>query len=156
MTRRHPLHARRRPARGLGAVAAVMVLVLLATLAAAIVRLGWTEQVTFAQDVDSARAHQTASAGIQWGLYQVLRGSWSACATATQTLDLRSQMGHLVTVTCTYDDFSEGETAEGAPRSVRVYSVTATACNGASVCPDSSRVGSAGYVERKRVVQVTN
>lgn len=156
MTRRHPRHARHRRARGLGAVAAVMVLVLLATLAAAIVRLGWTEQVTFAQDVDSARATQTANAGIQWGLYQVLRGSWTACVSPTQTLDLRAQNGFIVTVTCAYDEFSEGETAEGAPRSLRVYSVTATACNGASTCPDSTRVGSPGYVERKRVVQVTN
>ncbi|MCH3786631.1 hypothetical protein LZB36_09350, partial [Campylobacter jejuni] len=60
----HDLHSPRPPrawrramgcgrisARGFGAVAAMIVLVLLATLAAAIVRLNWTQQMGSAQDI---------------------------------------------------------------------------------------------------------
>lgn len=147
-----------RRTRGLGMIAALVVLVLLASLAAAIVRLGWTQQTTLAQDIDSARAAQTAQAGIQWGLYQALPdgGSWNACATPTQTLDLRSQTGYMVTVTCAYTDFSEGERVEGAARVVRLFTIEATACSTSSACPDASRVASPHYVERRMRVQANN
>ena len=149
-----PQGARR--SQGLGMIAALVVLVLLASLAAAIVRLGWTQQTTLAQDIDSARASQTAHAGIQWGLYQVFKGSWSACASPTQTLDLRTQTGYMVTVTCAYTDYSEGESSEGVPQSVRLFTVEATACSTTSACPDASRVTSPHYVERRMRVQATN
>ena len=142
--------------QGLGAVAAMLVLVLLASLAAAIVRLGWTEQTLFAQDMDTSRAVQTANAGIQWGLYQVFKGSWSVCATPTQTIDLRSTTGMMVTVTCSYTDYSEGETSAGVPQSVRLYVLDAIACSTATSCPDNSRAGQPNYVERRMKVQVTN
>jgi len=142
--------------RGLGALAALVVLLLLSSLAAAIVRLGWTEQTHFAQDVDTSRAVQTANAGIQWGLYQVFKGSWSVCATPTQTLDLRSTTGFMVTVTCSYTDYSEGESSAGTPQNVRLYVLDATACNTATTCPDNSRAGQPNYVERRMRVQVTN
>lgn len=142
--------------RGLGAIAALVVLVLLASLAASIVRLGWTQQTTFAQDVDSSRAYQSAQAGMQWGLFQVFKGTWSACATPTQTLDLRAQTGYMVTVTCAFDDFNEGESSEGVNKSVRLYTLEATACTTSTACPDASRVPSPNYVERRMRVQVTD
>jgi len=149
-------HAGAPASRGLGAIAALVVLVLLASLAAAIVRLGWTQQTTIAQDVDSARASQTAQAGMQWGLYQVFKGSWSACATPTQTLDLRAQTGYMVTVTCAYTDYNEGESSEGVNKTVRLFTLEATACSTVTACPDATRVASPYYVERRMRVQVTN
>lgn len=153
-------HLRGRPSRGLGAIAALVVLVLLASLAGAIVRLGWTQQTTMAQDIDSARATQTANAGIQWGLYQVFKGSWTACATPTQTLDLRSQTGYMVTVTCAYTDYNEGENNDGSGnlsnRTVRLFTIEATACSTTTACPDATRVATPNYVERRMRVQVTN
>ena len=147
----------RAPARGLGVIAALVVLVLLSTLAAAVVRLTWTQQTTLAQDIDSARAFQGAYAGTQWGMYQALRGSWTTCAGATQTLDLRSSMGVRVTVSCTSDVYNEGETTAGAgtPLTVRLYTITAVACNGAAAtCPDNASVTRPNYVERMRVAKV--
>ena len=147
----------RSPARGLGVIAALVVLVLLSTLAAAVVRLTWTQQTTLAQDIDSARAFQGAYAGTQWGMFQALRGSWTTCAGATQTLDLRSSMGVRVTVSCTSDVYNEGETTAGTgtPLTVRLYTITAVACNGAAAtCPDNASVTRPNYVERMRVAKV--
>lgn len=147
----------RPPARGLGVIAALVVLVLLSTLAAAVVRLTWTQQTTLAQDIDSARAFQGAYAGTQWGMYQALKGSWTTCAGASQTLDLRSSMGVRVTVSCTSDVYNEGETTAGtgAPVTVRLYTITAVACNGAAAtCPDNASVTRPNYVERMRVAKV--
>jgi MSHA biogenesis protein MshP len=151
-----PLMRQAPASRGLGAIAALVVLVLLASISAAIVRLGWTQQTTFAQDIDSSRASQTAQAGIQWGLYQVFKGSWTACASPTQTLDLRTQTGFIVTVTCAYTDYNEGESSEGVSKSVRLFTVEATACTTSTACPDASSVASPNYVERRMRVQVTN
>jgi MSHA biogenesis protein MshP len=150
---------RLRRTRGLGVVAALLVLVMLSTLAAAIVRLTWTQQTTLAQDIDSARAAQAAYAGAQWGMYQALRGSWSTCAGLSQTLDLRSTMGSRVTVTCNSQTYNEGELADGsgAPQSVRIYTIAATACNGAAAtCPDNASVSRPNYVERMRMVTVSD
>lgn len=147
----------RAPARGLGVIAALVVLVLLSTLAAAVVRLTWTQQTTLAQDIDSARAFQGAYAGTQWGMYQALKGSWTTCAGVSQTLDLRSSMGVRVTVSCTSDLYNEGETTAGTgtPVTVRLYTITAVACNGAAAtCPDNASVTRPNYVERMRVAKV--
>lgn len=147
----------RAPARGLGVIAALVVLVLLSTLAAAVVRLTWTQQTTLAQDIDSARAFQGAYAGTQWGMYQALKGSWTTCAGVSQTLDLRSSMGVRVTVSCTSDVYNEGETTAGTgtPVTVRLYTITAVACNGAAAtCPDNASVTRPNYVERMRVAKV--
>lgn len=143
--------------RGLGVIAALVVLVLLSTLAAAVVRLTWTQQTTLAQDIDSARAFQGAYAGTQWGMYQALKGSWTTCAGVSQTLDLRSSMGVRVTVSCTSDLYNEGETTAGTgtPLTVRLYTITAVACNGAAAtCPDNASVTRPNYVERMRVAKV--
>ncbi|MEY2840369.1 MAG: hypothetical protein RJB60_2668 [Pseudomonadota bacterium] len=150
-------HASARASRGLGAIAALVVLVLLASLAAAIVRLGWTQQTTIAQDIDSARAAQSAQAGIQWGLYQVFKGSApGTCPAATQTLDLRSQTGYVVTVTCASSDYVEGESSATVDKTVRLFTLEATACTTTTACPDATRVASPYYVERRMRVQVTN
>lgn len=140
---------------GLGAVAAMLVLVLLAALAAAVVRLGWTQQVTFGQDINASRAVQATNAGVQWGFYQARRGIWtgSACNGASQTLDLRTDLGFRVTVSCstTADPYNEGEDSSGNPVTVRLYTVESIACNGSgTTCPDAASVGSPHYVERRR------
>ena len=149
------------PAQGLGAVAVIMVLVVLSTLAAAVVRLGVQGNAASTQDMMATRAAAASRSGIEWGLYQALKGSWTACSNASQTLDLTSTDGGdlRVTVSCDMRSFNEGETAPGTPRVVRVYTVDAVACNSsgaAVVCPDSTAVGRANYVERKRQVQAVN
>lgn len=142
---------------GLGAVAVLIVLVVLAGLAAAIVRLSSSAAQASAMDVTAARALQAAQAGTQWGLYQALKGGWSSCANLSQTLDFGSALGMRVTVSCNSSLYNEGEDPAnpGAARTIRIYTIDAIACN-ASACPDNTRALSPGYVERRKVVQASN
>lgn len=148
--------------RGVGVVAAMFVLVVLSVLGAAIARLGWTQQVTSAQDLDGARAQRAANSGAEWGLYQALRGSWTSCNGATQTLTgMKADLGVIVTVTCNHDSYVEGQTGSGDPpvftdRTVKVYRIDAVACNAPTVCPDATKVSSVGYIERRRQVQASD
>lgn len=153
---RHRLH-RPAPGRqhGIGVVVALLVLVVLSSLAAAMIRLNWGQQMGSAQDILGARASLAASSGVEWGLYQALR-SGGACA-ATQTLDLRTDTGFWVTVTCTSSAFIEGGEADGtSARTVRVYRIDAVACNGTATCPDNTRAATSTYVERQRQVTATD
>jgi MSHA biogenesis protein MshP len=138
--------------RGLGVIAAIVVLVILASLAAAIVRFGAVAQSTSAQAVLAARASQAARAGTEWGLYQAFKGSWTTCSGASQTLDLGTDLGFRVTVSCDSRSYNEGETAPGTARTVRLYTIDAVACN-STTCPDNTRATTPGYVERRRQVQ---
>lgn len=148
----------RRPESGFGAIAAIMVLVILAALAGAIVKFGATQQLGSAQDIQSARAWQAARAGTEWGLFQVFNpaGIWHAagsCNGASQTLDLGAETGFRVTVQCsTTPDYAEGESAIGVPQIVRGYQIAATACNSTTSCPDNAAAVTPGYIERVRQV----
>lgn len=154
----------KRGQQGLGMISAIIVLVILASLAGAITTFGTTQQLTSAQDVMSVRAWQAAKAGNEWGKYMALRGGtgWDggvACtpsatlgaagATRTQTLDLMAEMGFSVAVSCSATRYNEGEDSPGAPRTVILYTISASANNGAPVA-------SAAYVERNRTVIAEN
>jgi len=148
---------RQRFQNGFGAIAAIVVLVILAALAGAIVKFGTAQQLGSAQDIESARAWQAAKAGTEWGLFQIFQpaGIWRTagnCNGAAQTLNLTAVNGFRVTVSCTATaNFVEGETADGIPRAVRGYRIEAVACN-STVCPDNNAATNASYVERARQV----
>ena len=146
---------RARPARGLGAIAVIVVLVALAALAAAVLRLGRQAQGTSSQDLLSTRASVAARAGVEWGLYQALKGSWTSCSNANQTLDMDTDTGMKVAVSCDSRSFNEGESAPGVPLVVRVFTIESLACN-SSACPDATAAVRSGYVERRRQVQMVN
>ena len=145
--------------RGFGAIAAIVVLVMLALLAAAIVSISTTQQISSAQDVMSAKAWQAARAGNEWGLYRALKDS--ACAEISgKTLDLSVDTGFYVKVSCYSKSYSEGEEIfEGnlQARIVTVYRIEAVACPVSAGCPASdASVAGHGYVERRRVVLATD
>lgn len=155
--------ARRRaalPAQGLGAVAVILVLVLLAGIAAAVLRMGQQSQSQTTQGLQGARATAAARAGVEWGLYQAFKGTWTSCSNASQTLDLAADGGGLrVTVRCNAQVYNEGESAPGTPATVRIYTIDAVACTSRSAttaCPDATAAVTQGYVERWRQVQATN
>lgn len=159
-TRLRPMPTGQRPdslrsARGFGAIAAIVVLVVLASLAAALVRMGMVQQTGSAQDIMGARAWAAARTGTEWGLYQALKGTWSACASASQTLDLTAEAGVRVTVSCNSLVYNEGQAADGTTQTVRLYTIDAVACNSTSACPDNTRATRPGYIERRRQVQAT-
>ena len=150
-------------------IAAIIMLVILSSLAAAIVSLGTTQSITSAQDVMSTKAWQAAKAGNEFGLYQALKptGIWYAGAASdpcplglgsgTQKtyplLDLTADTGFSVAISANCWKYNEGEATPGVPTVVRIYKITAVACN-ASACPtpDASALG---YVERSRTVIAT-
>ena len=136
------------PARqhGFGYIAAVLVVVALGGLALAVMRIGTTQQVTGAMDLQSAHADQAARAGLEWGLYRALVND--DCSAGT--ISLAGVAGFRASVTCERRVFGEGETAAGDPVAKNLYRIEATACN-AAACPGSSAVvATPDYVERKR------
>lgn len=147
--------------RGIGLIGAVAILVILAILAAAIVSVGTTQQLTSAQDVMSARAWQAARAGNEWGLFKALSTTtpadpWKTCSSLSQTLDLRTDTGFYVTVTCNSWPYNEGETVPGTPQTIRIYQIGAVACSAAACPASTASVADPGYIERSRVVLATD
>lgn len=144
--------------RGFGAIAAIMVLVILAALAAAIVSLGATQQVSSAFDVMSARAWQAARAGNEYGLFRAVSStadSWKTCSGLSTTLDLTSDTGFFATVTCDSWQYNEGETVPGTAKTVRIFRIRSIACP-VSPCTGTNNASVLGYVERTRTVVATN
>lgn len=133
--------------RGFGAIAAILVLVILGGLAAAIVSFASGQQVASAQDIQASRAWLAAHAGTEWGLARALQAN--DCGTTTWTHPDYADMR--VTVVCTRGVYNEGETTPGNRRVIAVFRIVATACNGAGACPDAAAVGNLLYVERQRV-----
>jgi MSHA biogenesis protein MshP len=148
--------AHRRHVQGLGAIAAILVLVSLAALAAAVIRLSTAQQIGSVQELGAARATQAARAGIQWGLYQAFKGSWATCSGASQTLDLTADYGMRVTVSCNSSLYNEGESVPGSPQAVRVFTIEAVACNSTGSCPDNTRATGPAYVERRVQVHASS
>jgi MSHA biogenesis protein MshP len=148
-----------KPQQGLGAIAAIVVLVILSSIAAGVIKLGWVEQTNFAQDLQGARGSQAAMAGVEWGMFQALKGTWTSCAGASQNIDLISSHGFMVTVTCNSTLYNEGQASDGTTAStVRLYTIEAVACTTSSgtSCPDATRASGVNYVERKRQAQITD
>jgi MSHA biogenesis protein MshP len=147
--------------RGFGMIAAVVILVILSSLAAAIVSFSSGQQIASAQDLMASKSWQAAKAGNEWGLFFALKTmSWptsaATCdaAAVSETLDLTADTGFRVKVSCQSILRNEGETTPGVAKTVRIYTITAVACNAAS-CP-AADASSPTYVERTRVVMATN
>jgi MSHA biogenesis protein MshP len=158
---------------GFGAIAAIMILVILAALAAAIVSLGTTQQASSALDLMSSRAWQAVRAGNEYGLFRTKPGNdWEATCdydfgtstfkTQTATLDLTTDTGLYVTIYCDSWVYNEGEETNPAPppdlkaRTARVYQIRAIACPVAAGCTGVNDGSGPFYVERARSVIAIN
>ncbi len=138
-----PLPQLRRSA-GVGLVTAIFLLVVLASLAIAIVSLSSAQQVSSALDTQGTLAYQAARAGGEIGTYRVLRGGGTCLASDNIALPAGTSLGAFtVTVTCV-----KSTPAAGLER----YLVRATACSepAAGACPNPNP--GADYVQR--VVEV--
>jgi MSHA biogenesis protein MshP len=140
---------------GFSVVAAIFLLVVLAVLAVIIASVTGIQQASSQLDVLGVRAYHAARAGMEWGAHSVLDpnnalacNTMPACPAASTTLPaLAGSLAQLrVTVTCTETPV----TTEGN-RTVRVFSLVATACNelsGGGICPNAAPTVS-DYVERQ-------
>lgn len=132
---------------GVGATLAVAVIAVVAVLAVAAVVLSAAQHVTFAADVQGAKAYQAARSGIEWGAHHVLRAGPLECADLSGGVTFSyggNLSGFHATVTCS-------ETLHEDPSAVRVFSVTVTGCNmlAAGRCDPSATPSASAYAERQ-------
>lgn len=135
--------------RGFAYIAAIVLLIVMAAMATAMVRLGTTQRSTVIQDLQGIHASQAARAGVEWGLFQIRSGT---CETGTQLTDFVANTGYRVTVNCTAKEYDEGERPAGTSWKKTMYRIEAIACNSSNTCPDDSIAERVDYVERVRVV----
>ncbi len=142
--------------RGFSLVTGIFLLVVLSALGAFMVVFTGLQQNTVQNDVLGVRAYYAARAGINWALYRTIDPdnpapatppSFAACPAGTINTMAGSLAPFSVVVDCNFTDHTE------ANRFVRVYQITATACNQAA-CVIAPAVPPAGYVERRVVVTV--
>lgn len=143
----------RRRQTGFAYIAAIVLLVVVAGMAVALLRLSTTQQSTVNQALLGAEAGLAARAGIEWG--------FKTCQSASGTTQLgqfREDSGFHVTVTCVVNNYEEGERPDGqtsVSQRLRIAQITAVACNGsAAACPDANSVTGAEYVERARMATI--
>jgi type II secretory pathway pseudopilin PulG len=138
---------------GFAYIAAIVLLVVVAGMAAGLVRLTGTQQSTVNQAMLGAKAGLAARAGIEW--------AFKACLTTSGTTNLsqfKTETGFNVSVDCQSRDYQEGERASGQTsisQAKRIVQIRAVACNGsAASCPDDKSVANAEYVERARAANI--
>jgi MSHA biogenesis protein MshP len=146
----------RRVARsaGIGIITAVFLLVVLAGIGVAAVRIFSAQQVTSSLDLEGARAYQAARAGIEWGLFQQLRNN--SCATRSFAMPSDSVLRNFtVTVTCV--PVPGPADASGSSANTNRWRIESVACNQPSggVCDrDRDPGASPDFVQRRLEVQV--
>jgi len=141
---------RRRVNRGFSLVTAIFLLVVLSALGAYMVVFTGQQQTALQVDVLGVRAYYAARAGSEWALFRAIDPdnsigpppAFAACPSGTINTLGGSLSPFTVVVTCTSSDHTE------STRNIRVYEITATACNNATCTP------AAGYVERQIVITV--
>lgn len=123
----------RSSSRGVAAISALFLLVVLAALGAFMITFSNTQQLTSAQDVRGTQAYWAARAGLDWAIPQVIANNSCPAATSTFVVD-----SYTVQTTCATSSFNEGVTAT-------MLSITSLACQPA---PCGAAVGGISYVER--------
>jgi MSHA biogenesis protein MshP len=122
--------------------AAIFIVVILAALGAYALNISSVQQATSTQDVQGARAYQTARAGVEWAAYQVLAPGTTALANCPASTSSLTIDGFTVSVSCTqYANYFE----QGTDHTIAMYDISSTSSFGVA--------GSTNYVERK--IQLT-
>lgn len=126
--------------RGISLVPALFLLIVLAALGIATVRLTAVQQQTVVLAMQSARAFSAARAALEWSAYQALNNS--SCTSATITFSEAGLTGFSAETSCSSTTHVEG------PDTVTIYVIEAFAYAGAYGTPD--------YVSRRIRSTVTD
>jgi MSHA biogenesis protein MshP len=132
-----------RRARGFAMPVVIAIVVVFATImGTALVTISSAQHVGFGLDLQGVRAYYAARAGLEWGMYHVLRPGFGGCA----GIDNKSVVfgGNLAGFRATLRCFPSLHQEGGA--TVNMYAITATACNAGACLPANPP---AGYVERQ-------
>ena len=116
-----PCHAPQQS--GFALVAAMFVIIIIALVIAAMMRMAGNQHGTNSMAIQQARAYEAARSGLEWGISRALAGSCLASKTLVMTGSNLSEFEG-VRVTCSVNAYSE----DGA--TVNIYQLTATAQNG--------------------------
>lgn len=119
---------------GFTLIAAIFLLVVVATLVVYMTNIRVVQQTTLVYGVQGARAMQAARSGIEWGIFSAIGGG-SCPAASTFTPAGAALSAFSVAVTCTESTHTEGVTA------INTYQLTAIASSGS--------FGSLDYVQRR-------
>lgn len=131
---------------GFALPSAIFLVVVLAALAGFISNLSVVQQAGHMADIRGIRAYQAARAGVEWGLFDLLRNN--ACVGAGTTIAPGGGLAEFtVTVVCLPNGAAATNTEVATDLVVR--RIVATACNqpAAGVCPNP--VPGNNYVERQ-------
>jgi MSHA biogenesis protein MshP len=139
-----------RRARGFAMAVVIAVLVVFGVLGASLVVISNTQQVGLGLDLQGVRAYHAARAGLEWGIYHVLRTGFGGCdGIDGRVISFTGNLaGFRATVACSRTPHDEG----AAP--INMHAITVTACND-SACPTAASPPPAGYVERQLRVTVS-
>ena len=118
--------------RGMSIVAAIFIMIMLAGVAALMVKVSSTGQVTSAQDFEGSRAYQAARAGAEWGLFQLdANASNAALPSCFATVSLTQVSGYAVTVSCSPYPGAATSYQEGT-KQIRMFRIVAVAVSNAT------------------------
>lgn len=131
----------KQPQSGIALVAALFLIVVVASLGAFAVRIGAGQQQTVNLALLGGRALAAANSGVEWAANQAL-GAAPVCANGTLTLTEGALNGFTVTVTCSATAHSEGTTM------VNIYTIDSFAQAGVYGTPD--------YVSRRVRARLTD
>jgi MSHA biogenesis protein MshP len=118
---------------GFAAIAAIFLVVGLASLGAFMLTLSNTQQLTSAQDVQGTRAYWAARAGLEWGISSATAAAACPASPTTPVPTVLTVDGLRVEVTFCATLFTDGA-------SIKLIQLRSVASSGT--------VGSVGYVER--------
>ncbi len=128
--------------QGFGLIAAIFLLLVLASAGAMMLNLSDTQRKTTVLALQGNRAYRGAITGIEWGVHQSLNGGGACPVTTTLSLTEGGLQGFDVELSCTSSEHSES----GVPS--RTYELTATSEYGDYGDPD--------YVRRRVMGTITN
>lgn len=133
-----------RRSRGFASGLVIAIVVVLGTImGASLVVISTTQQVGASLDLQGVRAYYAARAGLDWGLYHVLRTGFAGCAGGVNGKSIvftGNLAGFRSTIACSETSHKEGSS------NVTLYAVTSTACNDD---PCNPATPGAHYVERQ-------
>lgn len=132
-----------RRSRGFATGLVIAIVVVLGTImGVSLMVISATQHVGAGLDLQGVRAYYAARAGLEWGLYHVLRTGFAGCSgiNGKSIVFTGNLAGFRSTVACTETPHEEGSTT------VTMYAINATGCNDDPCTPATP---AAHYVERQ-------
>ena len=143
---------------GVSLVTAIFLVVVLAGLTAAIVRVSLVQHTSASLDILGTRAYLAARSGLDWGLYQQLRVQPTTptpvdCFASPQTFAMPSDGGlgsFTVTVSCSKKAANAAGVGNTVGDTTNRWTISAVACNQPNLtgsCPNTTT--NVEYVQRR-------